>query len=383
MFDNKGVLIQFTRHLLLEAGMPRLFKTPDHTMLPVTQDRIDNKFLAEFKKDFSLFNEIFVNEIIKICPDLPKTTLDRLKRMVEYNVPHGKLNRGLMVIEAFLEFRSGQIVSKDELMQASCLGWCIEWLQAFFLVADDVMDSSLTRRGQPCWFRQADVGLLAINDALILRSGLSLLLRNQFGNDEIYFKFSELFKEVELSTEMGQLLDGTSFDFDDKSQDLMERYNLITKYKTSIYSFYLPFACAYLLSNQNSKCLNEELRAEHEILLTIGHLFQVQDDILDVYGDPQTTGKIGTDIEEGKFTWLLCKCLSFTNLTQSDRALLKTSRNSKIVKEIYDKHRIYDHFQTFESEMKLKIETSTLKLSRDSSSRIMGKYLKMIMKRIK
>jgi len=27
-------------------------------------------------------------------------------------------------------------------------------MQAFFLVADDVMDSSITRRGQPCWYKQ-------------------------------------------------------------------------------------------------------------------------------------------------------------------------------------------------------------------------------------
>lgn len=33
------------------------------------------------------------------------------------------------------------------------VGWCIEWMQAYFLVADDIMDESITRRGQPCWYK--------------------------------------------------------------------------------------------------------------------------------------------------------------------------------------------------------------------------------------
>ena len=338
---------------------------------------------SEFKTTFSTFNDILTAEIEKKFPDLPKSSLDRLKRMAEYNIPHGKLNRGLMVIEAFSEFRGGKF-SKEDFVQASCLGWCIEWLQAFFLVADDVMDSSLTRRGQPCWFRQSDVGLMAVNDALILRSGLNLLLRTQFP-DKTYYKLSELFNEVELATEMGQMLDMTAFNLSEGN--LMDRYQLITKYKTSIYSFYLPFACAHLLANQSEQnsnsSLNEELKHEKNILLDIGYLFQVQDDILDVFGDPEKTGKIGTDIEEGKFTWLLCKCLSLPLLQENDRNLLKESRDPEILKVIYKKNEILKHFETFEAEMKVKIEFATLKLARDSSSRILSNCLNKIIKRIK
>lgn len=342
-----------------------------------------NQFgISKFKEHFALFNDILLKEIGNLYPDLPKTSLDHLKKVMEYNVPHGKLNRGLMVIEAFSQFRSSDAakISKEELMKASCLGWCIEWLQAFFLVADDVMDSSLIRRGQPCWFRQPEIGLMAVNDSLILRSSINLLLKNQFESEkDVCFRFSELFREVELSTELGQMLDMTRFSFDE--ENLMNRYELITKYKTSLYSFYLPFACAFILANNSAG--DADMKNEKDILMDIGHLFQVQDDILDAFGDSEVTGKIGRDIEEGKCTWLLCKCLSLPQLTETDRNILKESRDSSIVKGVYQNNRILNHFETFQYEIKTKIEMSIANLSRPASSLILTKYLNKIVKRIK
>ena len=172
-------------------------------MSSANDNKPESDLFEQFKNNFSIFNGILIDEISYLYPDLPQSSLDRIQRLAEYNVPQGKLNRGLMVVVAFAEFRSNKI-SNDDLMKAFCLGWCIEWCQAYFLVADDVMDSSLTRRGQACWFRLPDVGLIAINDALLLRSSVNLLLKNQFKcEDEIYFKLSELFREVELATQIG------------------------------------------------------------------------------------------------------------------------------------------------------------------------------------
>ena len=51
---------------------------------------------------------------------------------------------------------------------ALILGWAVEALQTCFLVADDIMDQSITRRGSPCWYRNKNVGLAAINDTLAI-----------------------------------------------------------------------------------------------------------------------------------------------------------------------------------------------------------------------
>ena len=79
--------------------------------------------------------------------------------MLDYNVPGGKLNRGMAVADALAALRGTSVADlpAGDRFKADVAGWCIEWLQAFFLVADDIMDNSVTRRGQPCWYRRPQV----------------------------------------------------------------------------------------------------------------------------------------------------------------------------------------------------------------------------------
>jgi geranylgeranyl pyrophosphate synthase len=69
-------------------------------------------------------------------------------------------------------------------------------LQAFFLVLDDIMDQSFTRRGQPCWYKNADVGNIAINDATMLEAAIYQLLKSHFRGEPYYVDLLELFHEV-------------------------------------------------------------------------------------------------------------------------------------------------------------------------------------------
>lgn len=105
------------------------------------------------------------------------------------------------------EILQGRPLTEDEFFKTSVLGWCIELLQAFFLVSDDIMDASVTRRGQPCWYRVPSVGNIAINDAFMLEAAIYHLLKVYFRSDPSYVYLLELFLETSLKTEIGQLID--------------------------------------------------------------------------------------------------------------------------------------------------------------------------------
>jgi farnesyl diphosphate synthase len=64
------------------------------------------------------------------------------------------------------------------------------------------------------------------------------------------------------------------------------------------------------------------------ILLEMGQLFQIKDDFLDCFGDPKETGKIGTDIQERKCTWLLVESIRFIIATDD-------KDQEKLLKEKY------------------------------------------------
>src|SRR5690348_5056586 len=63
--------------------------------------------------------------------------------------------------------------SSEENRQALELAWVVEILQAAAIIADDMMDGSLVRRGRPCWYRQPQIGMSAVNDVLLL-TGVTL-----------------------------------------------------------------------------------------------------------------------------------------------------------------------------------------------------------------
>lgn len=81
----------------------------------------------------------------------------------------------------------------------------------------------------------------------------------------------------------------------------MDRYSGIVKYKTSYYSFYLPVRLAMAMVGMHNADVLQQVRT---VTLEMGHFFQVQDDYLDCFGDAEVTGKIGTDIQDSKCSWL-------------------------------------------------------------------------------
>lgn len=170
------------------------------------------------EKDMDFFMHMFNRLKKEIVADLQSTyelpgdTARYVERMIDYTCINGKMTRGLSVVQvqAKLAADAGRKLTNKDRMQSAALGWCIEFLQAFFLVADDIMDDSKTRRGQPCWYLLPDVQKVAINDSFILESCVYKILKRYFGAETYYLNLVELFVEVTRQTEMGQLLDLTA-----------------------------------------------------------------------------------------------------------------------------------------------------------------------------
>ena len=237
-------------------------------------------------------------------------------------------------------------------VRGCALGWCIEFLQAFFLVADDLMDGSVTRRGQPCWYRRPEVKLISINDSFILESCVYMILKRYFGTESYYPQLVDIFIETTRQTELGQLLDLTSQTQDgtiDLSRFTTERYMSIVKYKTAFYSFYLPVACGMITAGITNP---EQFKIARSILCTMGEYFQIQDDYLDCYGLPEVIGKIGTDIQDNKCSWLVVQALKIAtpeqkqilteNYGQDDEEKIAT------VKKLFVEMNLEDKFKTYE-----------------------------------
>ncbi|KAJ1549460.1 Farnesyl pyrophosphate synthetase [Nowakowskiella sp. JEL0078] len=160
---------------------------------------------THFEAVFNTINDDLLKELNIF--NLPENGKVWIEKLINHTIKGGKMNRGLAVVSSLRALVAPRKLTENELFKAELVGWCIEILQAFFLVADDIMDSSLTRRGLPCWYKLEGVGLTAINDSFILEQFIYRLLRKYLKSDPAYIELLDLFHETTYQTTLGQLMD--------------------------------------------------------------------------------------------------------------------------------------------------------------------------------
>lgn len=344
------------------------------------------------KKFLDLFPEL-VDELLDVLREngMPKDAITWFENNLNYNTPGGKLNRGLSVVDTYAllkGFKSYDDFEPSEYKKAAILGWCIELLQAYFLVADDMMDQSITRRGQPCWYRVEGVKEIAINDAFMLEGAIYILLKKYFRENEYYADLLDLFHQVTFQTEMGQLLDLITAPEDhvDLSKFSLEKHSFIVIYKTAFYSFYLPVALAMYMAGVTDE---RDFKQARDVLIPLGEYFQIQDDYLDCFGKPEDIGKIGTDIQDNKCSWVVNTALKIC--TPQQRKMLdenygrKNPDNEKVCKDLFYELKIDSLYHDYEEQVAKKLQEQIKEIdeSRGFKDQVLTAFFNKIYKRSK
>jgi len=343
--------------------------------------------------NFTAVSKSESREFMSVFPDLVRDLTDKTKKYdrsdaskwfakaLQYNVPRGKKNRGLVAVLAYKTLVDPDQLTPENLRKVQYLGWCVEMLQSVFLIVDDIMDGSTTRRGQPCWYKTDDVGMLAINDSLMIENAIYYILKKNFENTDYYIKLVELFHEAMMITTIGQSLDVQTAT-KDVTSFTMERYKTIVEHKTAFYTFYLPVALAMHMAGYTDP---EVFRQVKTILLEMGYFFQVQDDFLDCFGNPEITGKIGTDIQENKCTWLSVLCMQ--RATREQKEIMKECYGKsdpekvKRVAELYEELGLPHTYSLYEEESYNLIKTHIQQTSRGVPHKIFFQIMDKIYRR--
>eukprot|EP00808_Paulinella_micropora_P001496 g56593.t1 len=324
-------------------------KTMASSEPPGTRDlSTDAKITEELYKELDSAADDFA-QYLSAEFGLKQEHTERVKKMLKYTCSGGKMNRGVLAVTTaqLLAQSLSQQLSDAQQKRALVLGLCNEILQAYFLVADDIMDGSEMRRGQPCWYKVPEVQMDAVNDALILESVMYWLIKKYFGPSNtqhwqsMYLPIMDLFHLVSLKTQMGQMLDLVSQPQGSKNPAILKKFTMHTYkkiiiYKTAYYTFYLPVACGMHLMGFDSYA---QLELAQSICVELGEKFQIQDDWLDAFGDPKKIGKDGTDIKDHKCTWLVVMAL--LRMSKEQRKTLEKcygkgdKKSAKTVKKLY------------------------------------------------
>jgi geranylgeranyl diphosphate synthase type II len=186
----------------------------------------------------------------------------------------------------------------------------IEVFHNFSLVHDDIMDDAPIRRGKATVHEKWD-----LNTGILSGDAMLILAYQLFENYEAttFRALAKLFSKTALEVCEGQQYD---IDFETRNDVTIPEYLKMIEYKTAVL-----VGAAMKMGAIIAKASNEDQNGLYDFGLYLGLAFQLQDDYLDVFGEPETFGKqVGGDIIENKKTYLYLKAIAFSNV--EDKVIL-------------------------------------------------------------
>jgi len=273
--------------------------------------------MGAFNSFAERYSALVEEELAKFLEEKARSAADeRRRRVVEeiskFTLGGGKRLRPLLMI---LGYAGSKGVVDSRIVRASI---SIELVHSYLLMHDDVMDRDEFRRGRPTvWraFRDLHAEAYGLEEAthygysmaiiagdLAAAYAVQALLRSEFEYD-VVLKAVELIQDVIEKTGHGQILDMT-LEKEPlsavKEEDVLEVHRL----KTALYTIDGPLRMGGILARADE----DLLRAYTRYAIPVGIAFQLQDDILGVFGDEAIVGKpVDSDIKEGKRTLLVVK----------------------------------------------------------------------------
>lgn len=255
----------------------------------------------------------------------------------------------------------------------------VEVFHNFSLVHDDIMDDAPLRRGQETVHEKWD-----LNTGILSGDAMLILAYQYFEQYEpvVFRDLAKLFSKTALEVCEGQQWD---VDFEKRNDVTIPEYLKMIQYKTAVL-----VAAAMKMGAIIAETTVENADLIYDFGLNLGLAFQLQDDYLDAFGDPETFGKqVGGDIIENKKTYLYLKAMAFSN--EKDAAELTrlfaihpedSSDKIAVVKALFNssgaakatQDAIHDFtFQAFQTLDKMKISVDKKELLRNFGENLMGR----------
>lgn len=255
-------------------------------------------------KDFSHLQALFHNYLVQnTFQQEPSELYEPVNYILQLG---GKRMRPALALMGYQVFDT-------QIERALPVAYAVEIFHNFSLVHDDIMDQAPLRRGQPTVHHRYDLNTGILSGDVMLIYAYQFLLKTEPAT--VHTTLLETFNRVAIEVCEGQQMD---MNFERRNDVTMPEYLTMIEFKTAAL-----LGGALALGALAAGAPAEQARLLESFGRNAGIAFQLQDDLLDAFGDPTKVGKkTGGDIVQNKKTCLILKALEIAE-SDTRQALLQ------------------------------------------------------------